>query len=525
VSELSNSVEPIAEMTRERLHELCWTKNPSELREITGVTRSSQRWHARQRQVPMPPRGYFSHPIKSVPPLAPLVVVAKPPIVQPHGNKALRALSREELHQVVWAESATSVASRLELSGKGLAKRCQYLNIPVPPRGWFEQRKYGKAPPPTPLPPAPEDYDQRVKLEREFANAETRRTEGPDDLLAKGPQFVQELMQRVSKPLIRAQYGVSRHALDRYCRQHGLEVPGVGFRHPERRNRQPDPVVDSPLVTCADPEIVLAPADRPLVSFPSRPDQSPVGAAGGAPATETIVPTPKNSVLPEGLKFLGEDSVIAWLGSFPNQSSTEVRRSQLKKALGAIAESFPLGTILEFARFKDEAIKEACEKRLFNGENRNSCNAYRSMCRSYRDFFLRGLEDENADEGAGTATIDRLFDLASYDNVPVAWEHYRDLAIASLYLRDEIEAERVAEINAAAILEGDEGPRSRVEVERYLESVRNISNLPLTGPLFITTGGAPIYRELVGRRIKHLCAAAAVRIRPVHEMRRLLNRA
>jgi hypothetical protein len=324
-------IEQIVGMTRERLHELVWTKPPAEVSAITGITRSSQRYHCERRQIQMPPRNHFRRRgTIPVPPLAPLVPKPKAAVVQREGNATVRLLSRELLYQAVWSEPMKRLAPRFKISDVGLAKRCRLLGVPIPPRGYWEKSVAGKAPERPPLPPAPADYEERVRLEREYRDEDSCRAERADDLLGKGPEFVQELMQRVSKPEIRRRYGISRHSLDRFCREHALIVPGRGFRHPERTLRQPSRDTGfAALAPAADVDSVAIVGEPEAGKTAIQPLPSPPPDNTGSIRPDVRNAPSERTVLPERLAFLGEDTVTDWLASFPNQASTSVRRSQL----------------------------------------------------------------------------------------------------------------------------------------------------------------------------------------------------
>lgn len=62
-------------------------------------------------------------------------------------------LTRQTLYEQVWTEPIVRVASRLGLSGRGLGKLCARYRIPVPPRGWWAQKRHGRAVRRIPLPP------------------------------------------------------------------------------------------------------------------------------------------------------------------------------------------------------------------------------------------------------------------------------------------------------------------------------------------------------------------------------------
>ena len=55
------------------------------------------------------------------------------------------ALTRQQLYDRVWAAPMTQVAAELGLSGGGLAKICDRLLIPYPPRGHWARAKAGAA--------------------------------------------------------------------------------------------------------------------------------------------------------------------------------------------------------------------------------------------------------------------------------------------------------------------------------------------------------------------------------------------
>ena len=47
-------------------------------------------------------------------------------------------ISREELYKEIWSEPATRVARRYDVSSSYLARVCEGLNVPHPPRGYSE---------------------------------------------------------------------------------------------------------------------------------------------------------------------------------------------------------------------------------------------------------------------------------------------------------------------------------------------------------------------------------------------------
>ena len=62
------------------------------------------------------------------------------------------AITREQLYEEVWSEPALRVATRHDVSSSYLARVCDALNVPRPPRGYWAMREFGKAPQRPPLP-------------------------------------------------------------------------------------------------------------------------------------------------------------------------------------------------------------------------------------------------------------------------------------------------------------------------------------------------------------------------------------
>ncbi|WP_244608117.1 hypothetical protein [Bradyrhizobium algeriense] len=59
---------------------------------------------------------------------------------------ALRArrMTREELHRIVWERPMSRLAEEFGISGNGLAKVCDRLDVPYPPRGYWAKKEAGK---------------------------------------------------------------------------------------------------------------------------------------------------------------------------------------------------------------------------------------------------------------------------------------------------------------------------------------------------------------------------------------------
>jgi hypothetical protein len=63
-------------------------------------------------------------------------------------------ITREELYKQIWSEPATKLAQRYGVSSSYLARVCEGLNVPHPPRGYWARKVAGEKMPVPPLPSA-----------------------------------------------------------------------------------------------------------------------------------------------------------------------------------------------------------------------------------------------------------------------------------------------------------------------------------------------------------------------------------
>lgn len=82
-------------------------------------------------------------------------------------------LHREKLYQEVWQTPISQLASKYGLSDVGLAKVCKRMDIPLPPRGYWQKRRYGHEVKESNLPAA----------RKHQAQAETQINKSEEDLL------------------------------------------------------------------------------------------------------------------------------------------------------------------------------------------------------------------------------------------------------------------------------------------------------------------------------------------------------
>ena len=61
-------------------------------------------------------------------------------------------IKRDELYEKVWAHPMTRVSAEYGLSDNGLRKICRKLNIPWPPRGYWQKLAHNKKVRKMPLP-------------------------------------------------------------------------------------------------------------------------------------------------------------------------------------------------------------------------------------------------------------------------------------------------------------------------------------------------------------------------------------
>ncbi len=73
-------------------------------------------------------------------------------------------LTRKELYESVWKEPIVKLAKEWGMSDVGLAKACRRHDIPIPPRGYWAKKEFGKPLPKQPLLPKSRPEDEEVRF-------------------------------------------------------------------------------------------------------------------------------------------------------------------------------------------------------------------------------------------------------------------------------------------------------------------------------------------------------------------------
>jgi len=102
-------------------------------------------------------------------------------------------LTREELHNLVWAKPMTEVAKDFQISDRAMAKICARKQVPVPPRGHWAKKSAGKD---VPKPALPEFVAKAPKEEK----AEAKPQQQPPKKPKVGAVF-EERNQKIRKSL------------------------------------------------------------------------------------------------------------------------------------------------------------------------------------------------------------------------------------------------------------------------------------------------------------------------------------
>tara|TARA_R110002072_G_scaffold3149_9_gene23541 strand:- start:3436 stop:4593 length:1158 start_codon:yes stop_codon:yes gene_type:complete len=73
-------------------------------------------------------------------------------------------LTRKELYESVWMEPIVKLAKEWGMSDVGLAKACRRHDIPIPPRGYWAKKEFGKPLPKRPVLPKGRPEDEEVRF-------------------------------------------------------------------------------------------------------------------------------------------------------------------------------------------------------------------------------------------------------------------------------------------------------------------------------------------------------------------------
>jgi len=76
-----------------------------------------------------------------------------------------RKLNRAELYKMVWQKPMIHLAEEFGISGNGLAKICDRLDVPYPPRGYWAKKEAGKPVITVKLPPRKEGIPETVDIQ------------------------------------------------------------------------------------------------------------------------------------------------------------------------------------------------------------------------------------------------------------------------------------------------------------------------------------------------------------------------
>lgn len=251
-------------------------------------------------------------------------------------------VARAKLYEEVWAEPMTKVAARHEVSASFLARVCERLNVPRPPRGYWARLAFGKVDPRPALPEARPGDDQAwtkggpLPVQRWARPKPPREPASP----AKG-----EMDRDRPHPLITG-------ARERF-KPARVERYGVGYLRPYKRRLVDVFVTEQMLVPAlgvarqlfthlehAGHRVTFAPADRGHFRRPELNHREPPAKEASmwdrwSPDRPTVVYVGTVAI---GLTLfeVSEEVEVVWIDDKPvrvdSQPSTRRRRHQFERA-------------------------------------------------------------------------------------------------------------------------------------------------------------------------------------------------
>ncbi len=105
-------------------------------------------------------------------------------------------VSREELYRQVWQSPMSKLAGKYGITGNGLAKICDRLRIPYPPRGYWAKKAAGHSVQKMPLPAAGNDIPNEALISPSLPKTQPLV---PDQLVVKR---ILETKVRIADPLV-----------------------------------------------------------------------------------------------------------------------------------------------------------------------------------------------------------------------------------------------------------------------------------------------------------------------------------
>ncbi len=131
-------------------------------------------------------------------------------------------LTRKQLYRMIWQRPLSSVAAELGMSAGGLAKICDRLDVPYPPRGYWARRRAGRPTEKPPLPGAPPDSPSHILLDAQGnTSRRTRLRKTPeerrDELKAFARRVIaEEGLHRMTMKHVAARIGMSEAQAHNY---------------------------------------------------------------------------------------------------------------------------------------------------------------------------------------------------------------------------------------------------------------------------------------------------------------------
>lgn len=138
------------------------------------------------------------------------------------------ALSRKDLHDLVWSQPMASAAAGLGLSLNGLAKICDRVLVPYPGRGYWGRSMAARPAARAPLPPAPEGCNDVISITPGVSTLRRSRTR-------LSPQARQEQLIALAGRII-ARQGLGALTMKQVAREAGISETQAHNYFPRRED-------------------------------------------------------------------------------------------------------------------------------------------------------------------------------------------------------------------------------------------------------------------------------------------------